>query len=95
MSNANACEIFSYLGIELSEDGWCGTMDARTFLAKVLVALAMAPEDNGRETYEESTGTGARVIYCGRYPQYTQIKLDALRKLAILAKDNNRVLVWA
>lgn len=82
MSNTNAFRVCEALGIDLSADNWVGDMPAEAFLGRVLLALAVAPIDEGMPSYEHPvTGTGPRVIEGGRRPGYLQERLQQLHAL--------------
>jgi hypothetical protein len=81
MSNANAARVCETLGIDLDEEGWCGSLPAADFLGRVLMALAVLPVDAG-VPWHEVPGPGARMIECGRPEGYTQDRLGQLRELA-------------
>lgn len=88
MSNSNAAVVCDALGINLEEEGWCGSVPAENFLGRVLVALAIQPSDEGIPSHELPTG-GVRWIECGRRPGYTQDRLAQLHALATWAVENN------
>ena len=81
MSNSNAHRVALTLGIDLEEWGWAGEMDAQEFLGRVLLALALEPEDAGIPPHEVPTG-GPRLIECGRREGYLQERLGHLHDLA-------------
>ena len=81
VSSANAVVLCDALGINLAEEGWCGSLPAEDFLGRVLVALAVQPSDEGIPTHEVPTG-GVRWIECGRRPGYIQDRLAQLHELA-------------
>lgn len=80
MSNTNAALVCATLGIELEPD-WDGEMDAPLFLGRVVMAMALAPSDEGMPSYEH-VGPGARMIEGARRPGYVQDRLLALHALA-------------
>lgn len=53
MSNVNAATLMSVLGIgQDDEDGLCGSLDCTDFLGRVLLAIALAPQDEGVPAHE-------------------------------------------
>ncbi|MFD9047753.1 hypothetical protein, partial [Streptomyces zaomyceticus] len=72
MANANAARVLDVLGF----DELCGEVGARDFLGRVLMALALEPEDAGRPSSVEG-----RVVDCGRPVGYVQARLEELRVL--------------
>ena len=97
MSNVNADMLLEALGIGIGEDFsdyCCGSMDARDFLGRVLLAQALTPLDAGIPAHA-LPGTNARVINCGRPAGYTQDRLDALHKIGMYAFQHNLKVVWA
>jgi hypothetical protein len=83
MSSANAVVVCAALGIDLEEEGWCGSLPAADFLGRILVALAVSPTDAGVPTHELPREPGqVRWIECGRREGYTQERLAQLRELA-------------
>lgn len=81
MSNTNAVVVCGALGIDLEDEGWCGSLPAQDFLGRVLLALAIQPADEGIPSHELPTG-GVRWVECGRRPGYTQERLVQLHELA-------------
>lgn len=81
MSNTNAHRVCETLGINLEEEGWCGSLPAQDFLGRVLLALAIQPADEGIPAHEVPTG-GVRWVECGRSEGYLQERLGQLRELA-------------
>lgn len=87
MSNSNAAVVCGSLGIDLNEEGWCGSLAADDFLGRVLLALAIQPSDEGIPAHELPTG-GVRWIECGRRPGYIQERLGQLHELAAWAVEH-------
>jgi len=94
MSNSNAYRVASTLGIDLEEGGWAGEMDARDFLGRVLLALAVEPQDSGIPAHEVPTG-GPRWIDCGRREGYVQERLTNLHDLAQHAIKDGKPVLWS
>jgi len=92
MSNGNAVDVSAALGIDLEPD-WCGSMPAEDFLGRVLVALAIAPADEGMPSYEHA-GPGARMIQGARPAGYLQDRLGQLHQLADWAVNNGAEIQW-
>ena len=94
MSNSNAVLVCESLGINLEEEGWCGSLPAQDFLGRVLVALAVSPADEGMPSHDLQPGDdagplfgivregGPRIIQGARRPGYLQERLGQLRELA-------------
>jgi hypothetical protein len=93
MSNSNAARVASTLGIDLDAEGWCGSMDAKDFLGRVLVALALEPADAGMPSHEVPTG-GVRWVECGRPAGYAQERLAQLHALAEWAVAHDAVIAF-
>ena len=98
VSNTNAAAILEALGlvggdVEFS-DVCSGVMDPAEFQGRVLTALAIAPADEGMPEYEMS-GSGARMIQCGRRPGYLQDRLAQLHDLAQWCVEQGRSIVWS
>lgn len=100
MSNGNAALVCATLGIDLDAEGWCGSLSAADFLGRVLLALAIAPADEGMPSYELAPGDsagifgtvrqgGPRFIQGARPEGYTQQRLAQLRELAEWAVAHN------
>lgn len=70
-----------------------GEDTAEAFLGRVVMALALAPEDAGVPAY--TVGGGTNVIDCGRRPGYSQDVLTLLHDLAEIAHDHNWPVRWA
>ena len=97
MSNRNARPVLESLGIE-GDDLWCGSMDAQEFLGRVLMALAVAPTDEGLPEHEwegaSEFGFG-RFIDAGREPGYLQARLERLHEVAAAAVADGLQVVWS
>lgn len=79
MSNVNARFVFDALGI-VGDDVYCGTMSGDELLGRVLVAEALAPEDEGIPVHEREAR--ATFIDCGRAPGYLQERLAQVHDIA-------------
>jgi hypothetical protein len=90
VSSANAVVLCDTLGINLAEEGWCGSLPAEDFLGRVLLALAIQPSDEGIPAHELPTG-GVRWVECGRRPGYIQDRLAQLHELAAWAVAHGAV----
>ncbi|MEU8708582.1 hypothetical protein [Streptomyces sp. NPDC048565] len=85
MSNAKAARVLAALGYsEL-----CGDEGADAFLGRVLLALAIEPEDCGRPSLTEG-----RYIDCGRPEGYIQMRLLELHVLAEQAHRAGLHVAW-
>lgn len=93
MNNRNAALVSDALGNLFDEFEWFGEMPASDFLGRVVMALAVAPKDEGMPSYEH-TGPGARVIEGARSPGYLQERLVQLHTLAEWAVANNANVWW-
>lgn len=82
MSNSNAAVVCAALGIDLDELGWCGSLPARDFLGRILIALAVNPSDAGRPATVDAAPGRATFIDCGRPEGYVEERLGWLRALA-------------
>lgn len=82
MSSSNAAVVCGALGIDLAEEGWCGSLPAEDFLGRVLMALAIQPSDEGVPARDDTVPGQVRWIECGRRPGYIQERLAQLHELA-------------
>ncbi|NUK55483.1 hypothetical protein HRW14_35640 [Streptomyces lunaelactis] len=85
MANSNAARVLDSLGYAEPY----GDEDARLFLGRVLLALALDPEDAGRPAV-----TDGRFIDCGRSQGYAQSRLNELRELAEYAQARGLRVTW-
>jgi hypothetical protein len=67
-----------------------GICDSTDLLARIDLALALAPADAGVPWHE----VDPRVIDCGRWPGYLQDRLAALREVAVYARRAHRRVDW-
>lgn len=94
MSNTNAFRVCEALGIDLAADGWVGDMPAEAFLGRVLLALALQPDDAGVPSTESQEPGGPRVIEGGRRAGYIQERLQQLHALAVHATEVYSEVWW-
>lgn len=105
MSNVNALRVADTLGFVLDpyQDGdLCGSLIGEQFLGHVLVALALAPKDEGMPAHELAPGDPGRPAWSGearwvvaeRREGYLQDRLLALRDLAQWAVDHHADVTW-
>lgn len=92
MSNANARYVLDALGVGY-EDVACGTLPALDVLGRVLVAVAIAPVDEGVPAHETREG-GVTYIEGGRRPGYLDEALDSLRDVIDWAIARDRQIGW-
>ncbi|GAA2107921.1 hypothetical protein [Streptomyces synnematoformans] len=85
MANANAAVVLDVLGLTES----CGDEDPEQFLGRVLVAVAITPDDEGRPAE-----TRGRFTDCGRPVGYLQRRLADLRGLAEHALRSGLRVTW-
>jgi hypothetical protein len=93
LSNLNAAEVFPLLGISLSDEGWCGSLPAEDFKGRVLVALALAPEDLGRAA-EPTVMFGLVGTIAAREAGYVQSRLAKMLEVADYALAGGREVCW-
>lgn len=94
MSNLNASEVFPLLGIDLEESYWCGSMSAGDFKGRILLALALAPEDFGREAEPIGHAVLGIGIRAPREVGYTQVRLAMMLEVADLAISRGTEVCW-
>lgn len=94
MANLNASEIFPLLGIDLAESDWCGSMNAADFKGRVLLALALAPEDLGRAPEPMGHAVLGIGIRAAREVGYTQTRLSLMLEVADLALIRGTEVCW-
>ncbi|MGP4001573.1 hypothetical protein [Streptomyces sp. 8N706] len=85
MANSNAARVLDTLGYAEPY----GDEDAQLFLDRVLLALALEPEDAGRPAVADG-----RFIDCGRSQGYVQSRLHELRELAEYAQAQSLRVTW-
>ena len=94
LANINAEEVLPLLGITLGdEDFWCGSLPAEDFQGRVLLALALAPEDLGREA-EPTVYLGWLGTRAPREAGYVQAKLAGMLEVADLALARGVEVCW-
>ena len=94
MANLNAQDVFPLLGIDLEESDWCGSMPADDFKGRVLLALALAPEDAGREAEPIGHAVLGIGIRAAREVGYTQTRLTMMLEVADLAIERGTEVCW-
>lgn len=95
MCNRNAALVCESLGIALDPD-WCGDMAAADFHGRVVLALALAPADEGMPSYDHVTAPGsARMIEGARRPGYLQERLAQLHQLSTWAIAHGAEVWWS
>lgn len=98
MSNVNARFVLEMLGYKDTSDG--GSASAEEFMGRVLMALAIAPHDEGVPAHDDSSydSNGVRIsgqlIQGGRPKGYLQDRLMELETVATWAAENNTTIVW-
>lgn len=106
MSNVNAVRVAEALGFRLDPDhdgDLFGAMDPVKFQGHVLMALALAPADEGMPAHELAPGDPGRPawsgqcrwIEAGRPQGYLQDRLTELHALADWAVANHARVTWA
>lgn len=98
MHNEGAGRVLEVLGFTLDpEEGLVGTCEVDDFLGRVLVALAVAHEDEGMPAHDMSPGEpGATMWAAAREPGDLQRRLRDLRDLAESCSDQGVLMVaWA
>lgn len=93
VSNGSATHLLPLLGIEASTMQSGGSVPAEDFLGRVLLAMAVAPADEGVPAHSLA-GPGARFVDCGRPEGYTERVLDTLHALALAAVSAARDVQW-
>jgi hypothetical protein len=102
MHNSGATRVLEVLGlgIEATDDPFgggqdlCGSEDGTAFLGRVLVALAVAPYDEGRPAMEQPRNGGARVVIAERPAGDLQERLERLLPVAQEAARLGRCVTW-
>jgi hypothetical protein len=107
LANGNAVRLLAVLGYPLdTEEGPVGDAPAADFLGRVLVALALAPDDEAMPAYRmtaeelspalrELCGGGATVWQGPRREGYLQDKLERLETLARFCVEQGYAVLWA
>jgi hypothetical protein len=94
VSNLNAREILSVLGVTQAEDEeyleLCGSMPAEQFAGSVLLGIAVNPTDAGAPVVDEGN-----FVECGREAGYIDARLAELREVAEYALARNLQVVWS
>lgn len=89
VTNINAVFLLEHLGFPAGDE-LVGSIDADDLLGRVLIAEALAPEDEGVESTQDGLMT-----YCGRQPGYLQDRLAELREVAEGARKLGRKVQWS
>lgn len=87
ISNINARRLLGTLGFDTEE--LAGTSEGADFAGRVLLALALEPEDEGVPAVEEQG-----FVDCGRAPGYLQARLGELQILGEYAFSNSLQIHW-
>lgn len=93
ISNDNARLILSLLGVVHDGEDLFGALPASDLLGRALIALAVAPVDEGVPAHEVP-GPGARLVNCGRHPGYSEDRLRAIAEVAQWAITHDREVQW-
>lgn len=91
MANGNAEDVLDALGINRHDIS--GSMPARDFLGRILMALAVAPESAPIPAH--TMGGATNVVRCERAPGYVQDRLRDLHEVAEFAIAHDRPITWA
>lgn len=96
-SNGNAAHVLEALGFgeDVRAGDLCGTVSAGDFLSRVLMALAVAPVDEGVPMHELAHEGSVRWIEGGRPAGYLQERLVQLHRLAEAAGKLDAEVTWA
>ncbi|MFR9675869.1 hypothetical protein [Streptomyces sp. TR02-1] len=86
LHSQNAARILDLLGMPGDA---CGEIPADDLLGRVLVALALTPEDAGTPTLTDRNFT-----YVGRSAGRLQLHLESLHELAMWCRRRGRTVVW-
>jgi hypothetical protein len=70
-----------------------GTCEASDFLARIDLALAFSPTDEGRPWHPVTPGSN--LIDCGRREDYLQDRLHELREITVFAHTHQRRMTWS
>lgn len=95
MSNRNATLVCEALGLNPNPDcGWLGSMEPLEFQGCVLIALAVAPADEGMPSYRGEYPHFGSVIEGARPEGYLQARLEDLHRLAEWAVVHDATVTW-
>jgi hypothetical protein len=102
MANGNAIAVLEALGLlgEVTDTPFgpvpdaCGSLDAESFLGRVLAAEVMSVGDPGTETETLAEEGCATMVMVGRPEGYVDTKLSALREIATWAQARGVEVVW-
>lgn len=98
MHNGGAASVLEALGFEVDPDecSASGHAEAEEFLGRVLMALAVAPKDEGCEAYDMFPGApGATMWAAPRAEGDLQRRLGLLHDLASFCAERGFLVVWA
>lgn len=93
VSNDSARHILPLLGLDATGE-LAGALPAEDVLGRALMALAVAPADEGIPAHEVP-GTRATLVDCGRPAGYTEDRLRGIVEVAEWARDHDRQVQWA
>lgn len=91
MANANAGFILSTLGL----DTGCGTIPTNDFNARLTMAAAVEPYDQGIAPTVSTTPFGGTSVYCGRRTGYLQDRLRDFQAVVAWAQEHERDITWS
>lgn len=94
VSNGNAWHLAQVLGLDTDDLAVCGSEDAEVFLARVLMAQAVTPADQGSATVTYRGMGGARIYDCGREAGYTDRRLAQVLEVAEWAVAHGVRVTW-
>ena len=89
MSNKNAKDVLNHLGIDVDEEDWAGSFDPHDLMARIDIALAIAPDSVEIDTVQNNN-----MIICGREEGYIQKRLQQIISVCEDAVKLNRKIVW-
>jgi hypothetical protein len=96
-ANLRAGEVLDLLGIQVGEDfsdRCIGSLPASDFKGRVLMAIALAPKDEGMPAYQATLPVWGEVTVAPREAGYYNIRLEYLLEVADFALANGRAVVW-
>lgn len=89
MSNINARDVLDSLGVNIEDEGWAGSFDARDLMARIDIALSIAPSSAEIPTIQERN-----MVICGREEGYVQNRLREILAVCEDAVNLNREVLW-
>lgn len=90
VSNFNAREILTSLGVVTADDDLVGALPADDFQGRVLLAAGLSVGDPGTPAYNEGA-----VVYCGRSEGYLDDRYVDLLNLAVAAQQQESRVIWS